>query len=148
MAANSKRIEEKTLMLTFKSINGLGPWHLSDLLHTKTSSRCLRSSDGQSLAIPLFKLRTVGDRSFCSAGPRLWNALPQCMRNKSLLCSAADPGISFSSLLHSYLKATHYYGLSPASPLLHTLTMLRVVGYPMRTESPSGSVYAIENSPA
>ncbi len=144
----AKRIEEKTLMLTFKSINGLGPTYLSDLLHTKTSSRCLRSSDGQSLAIPLFKLRTVGDRSFCSAGPRLWNALPQFMRNKSLLCSAADPGISFSSLLHSYLKATHYYGLSPASPLLHTLTMLRVVGYPMRTESPSGSVYAIENSPA
>jgi hypothetical protein len=142
----AKRIEEKMLMLTFKSINGLGPSYLSDLLHTKVSSRCLRSSDGQSLAIPLFKLRTVGDRSFCSAGPRLWNALPQFMRNKSLLCSAADPGISFSALIHSYLQATHYYGLSPASSLLHTVTLLRVVGYPMRTESPSGSAHAKENS--
>jgi len=47
-----------------------------------------------------------------------------------------------------YLKTAYYFGLSSASPVQQTVALVWNVGYPMRTESPSGYVYAIENSPA
>ena len=144
----NKRIEEKTLKVTFKSLNGLCPAYLSDLLNKKLHSRSLRSADGHRLATPLLKLRTVGDRSFSSVGPRLWNELPLCLRDGSQIRANADPGTSFSTLLRSYLKTTYYSGLLAASPVLQTVALVWNVGYPMRTESPSGYVYAIENSPA
>ncbi len=111
-------------------------------------TRSLRSADAHSLATPLFKLRTVGDRSLSSVGPRLWNELPLYLRDGSQIRANADPGTSFSALLRSYLKATYYSSLSSASPVLPTVALVGNVGYPMRTESPSGYVYAIENSPA
>jgi len=49
----------------------------------------LHALDGHSLVTTLFKLRIDGDRSFCLTGPRLWNALPQGLHNKSLICTAA-----------------------------------------------------------
>ncbi len=144
----NERIEEKILKITFKSQNGLCPSYLSDLLSKKVYSRSLRSADGHSLETPLFKLRTVGDRSFSSVGPRLWNNLPLSLRDGSQIRANADPGTSFSALVRSYLKAAYYSGLSSASPVLQTVALVWNVGYPMRTESPSGYVYAIENSPA
>ncbi len=144
----NKRVEEKALEFVFKSKEGLRPSYLAGLLQAKVAPRALRSSDTHSLLIPFFRLRTVGDRSFCSAGPRLWNKLPQFLRDGTLFCTAADPGTSFSARLHSYLITTHCFGLSPASSVLRTLTFMRAVGYRKRTESPSGCVYAIENSPA
>ena len=144
----NKRIEEKILKITSKSLTGLCPTYLSDLLTKKVHTRSLRSADGHSLAVPLLKLRTVGDRSFSSVGPRLWNDLPLRLRDGSQIRANADPGTSFSTLLRSYLKATCYSGLSSASPVLQTVALVWNVGYPMRTESPSGYVYAIENSPA
>jgi len=58
-----------------------------------------------SVAIPLFKLRTVGDRSFSSVGPRLWNDLPLSLRVGSQISANADPGTTFSAPVCSYLKA-------------------------------------------
>ncbi len=144
----TKRIEEKILKITFKSQNGLCPSYLSDLFIKKVHCRALRSADGHSLVTPLFKLRTVGDRSLCSVGSRLWNDLPLSLRDGSLIRADADPGTSFSALLRSYLKATCYSGLSTASSFLQTVPLVWNVGYPMRTESPTGYVFAIENSPA
>jgi len=81
-------------------------------------------------------------------GPRLWNNLPLSLRDGSQICTNADAGTSFSALILSYLKAAYYSGHSCASPVLQTAALVLNVGYPMRTESPSGYVYAIENSPA
>jgi len=50
---------------------------------------------------------------------------------------------SFSALLRSY-----YSGLSSASPFLQTVVFAWNAGYPMRIESPSDYVHAIENSAA
>ncbi len=108
-------------------------------------SRSLRSTDGHSLVVPFFKLRTVGDRSFGSVGPRLWNDLPLCYRDGSLIRTDADPGTSFSALLRSYLEAACYSGHSTVSSFLNAVPLVvRKVGCPKRTESPSGSVFAIK----
>jgi len=100
----NERIEEKILKITFKSQNGLCPSYLSDLLCKKVHSRSLRSADGNSLATPLLKLRTVGDRSFSSVGRRLWNDFPLTNRDGSQISAIADPGTSFSALVRSYLR--------------------------------------------
>jgi len=81
-------------------------------------------------------------------GPRLRNHVLLSRRDGSQIRAIADPGTSFSAILRSYLKAAYYSGLSSASPVLQTAASMWNVGYPMRTESPSGYVYAIENSPA
>ena len=75
----SKRIEYKILILTYKSLNNLGPKYLSDLLQIRSSSHgmALRSNQQLLLEIPHFsKLPSFGDRSFSVAAPTLWNNLP------------------------------------------------------------------------
>ena len=63
-----------------KSIYGLAPSYLSDLIKVKQkSSYSLRSTDGLLLEVPReTKLMrpTLGGRSFSSAAPALWNSLP------------------------------------------------------------------------
>ena len=132
----------------FQKSNCLCALYLSELISRKPQSRSLRSADEYHLSTPLLRLRTVGDRSFCSAGPRLWNDLPLCLRDFSLIRSDANHSTSFSTHLRSFLKSTYYSGLSPASSFLQSVVLVGNVGYRMRTESPLGSVYAIENSPA
>ena len=106
-----KRIEHKILTLAYKARNGLAPSYLSELLTDFAPARALRSSDSPRLAIPHFKLKTVGDRSFCSVGPRMWNSLPHSLRAGTLACTDATPG-TVSALLRCYLLATHFGGFS------------------------------------
>jgi len=96
----------KILTLVCKARNGLCPSFLADLLHAYVRSRTLRSSDMPTLAIPNFKLKTVGDRSFYSAGPRLWNSLPHSFCAGALACSDATPG-TVAAVLRLHLLATH-----------------------------------------
>ena len=70
------RIKFKLLLMTYKSLNGLAPRYLSDLLHWKTATRTLRSTNKHLLYVPKYKLESYGGRSFSSAAPRLWNELP------------------------------------------------------------------------
>ena len=53
---------------------------LKELVHCRTSQRILRSNRNELLQIPYSRLKTYGDRSFCVAGPRLWNELPVHLR--------------------------------------------------------------------
>ncbi len=49
--------------------------------HTPQSTkRTLRSASSYLLKTPRTKLRTMGDRAFCSSAPNLWNALPVHLR--------------------------------------------------------------------
>ncbi len=99
------------LKLTFKTRIGLAPSYLAELLNDFVPVRALRSSDSPALAVPHFKLKTVGDRSFCSVGPRMWNSLPHSLRAGILACVDATPG-TVTSKIRSFLLATHFDGLS------------------------------------
>ncbi|KAL3066451.1 hypothetical protein OYC64_016411 [Pagothenia borchgrevinki] len=74
------RIEYKVSLLTHQCFYGTAPPYLKELLTPHTSLRTSRSSKANLLKSPRTKLRTMGDRAFCSAAPRLWNALPDHMR--------------------------------------------------------------------
>lgn len=76
----SSRIDYKILLLTHKCITGHAPPYLQELITLKSSSRTLRSSAHLLLQVPTTRLRTMGDRAFCSAAPRLWNHLPSELR--------------------------------------------------------------------
>ena len=141
-----KRIEEKILTMTFKARNGIAPSYLAELLRDYTPVRALRSSDNPTMAVPTFKLKTVGDRSFCSSGPRAWNSLPPSLRAGALACTDDTPGTvsSVSLLPRCYLLATHFDGFSPDSSSLPATSVLRSMR--KRADSPRGSVLAIKKS--
>ena len=64
-----------------KSNNGLAPIYLSELLRYSNSSRLLRSSSQNFLAVPRSRLKTYGDRAFSVIAPKLWNQLPPELRD-------------------------------------------------------------------
>uniref|UniRef100_A0A8C1W0H1 Reverse transcriptase domain-containing protein n=2 Tax=Cyprinus carpio TaxID=7962 RepID=A0A8C1W0H1_CYPCA len=76
----SARIEYKVSLLTHQCIHGNAPSYLQELLTPQTSARSLRSTNTHRLRPPKTKSRTIGDRAFCAAAPRLWNALPEHLR--------------------------------------------------------------------
>ena len=92
------RISFKILIFTFKAIHGLGPEYINNLIGIRDRSRySLRSNSGLLLNQPSAKLRkTLGDRSFTSAAPALWNKLPLYIRN-------TDNFTSFKNILKTHL---------------------------------------------
>ena len=98
------RIKFKILLLTFKALNGLAPEYISELLELKITSRYnLRSSKDMNL-LEHSKVKskaTLGDRSFTVAAPKLWNNLPNALRNVSNVDS-------FKCLLKTYLFKEAY----------------------------------------
>ena len=75
-----ERIKFKLAVTVFKAINGLAPDYLSDLVAPYQTTRSLRSSDTNLLAIPKPNLVRIGDRPFRVAGPLVWNVLPNSLR--------------------------------------------------------------------
>ena len=92
----SFRIDFKVLLLVFKSLNGLAPFYLSNLLLPYEPSRALRSSGSHLLIVPKVRTKTYGEASFQYYGPRLWNSLPEDLR-------AAPTVHIFKSQLKTYL---------------------------------------------
>ena len=92
-----QRIKYKIILLVFKSLNKLAPPYLSDKLVTKPENG-LRSSNQNLLIVPRKNLKSYGDRSFCTAGPKLWNSLPRNMRQMTAL--ELEP---FKAQLKTYL---------------------------------------------
>ena len=75
------RVEFKIALLVFKTLNGLAPQYLSELLVVKPRTRySLRSDSETLLVIPKVTRKTFGDRAFFHAGPTVWNALPSSLR--------------------------------------------------------------------
>ena len=80
------RIRYKILMQTWKTLNGMAPNYLSDLLKRRSDHRCLRSSDNMLLDIPsAFNTNKSIDRAFSRAAPHLWNSTPEAIRCKPTL---------------------------------------------------------------
>ncbi len=104
----SSRIIYKILLLTFKSLHGLAPTYLSDLLSPYTPSRLLRSSGGELLCVPRSRLSSMGGRSFSVMAPKVWNSLPLCLRSITTLHE-------FKSKLKTYLFNQYYRSLPVSS---------------------------------
>ena len=79
------RINFKLLLITFKALYGMAPNYFADLLNIrKNGNYSLRSNDSIMLEYPKEKsLRSFGDRSFSVAATKLWNELPEDIRNIS-----------------------------------------------------------------
>ncbi len=95
------RIQFKILLLAFKSLNGLAPSYLLELLCAHVPVRTLRSTDQFLVDHPTSRLRTRGDRAFAVAAAYLWNALPFVIRSAQSL-------ESFKSLLKTHLFALDF----------------------------------------
>ncbi len=104
----SSRIIYKILLLTFKSLHGLAPTYLSDLLSPYTPSRLLRSSGEELLCVPRSRLSSMGGRSFSVMAPKVWNSLPLCLRSITTLHE-------FKSKLNTYLFNQYYRSLPVSS---------------------------------
>ena len=71
------RIEHKVLTLVFKALKGTAPQYLRDMLKLSKSVRLLRSNNMyMKLHIPKVKRESFANRSFSVMGPRLWNDIP------------------------------------------------------------------------
>ena len=76
----SQRIIYKTVLITFKALNGLAPAYITSLLDRHKPSRQLRSVDKGFLVISASKSKTYGDRAYSVCAPILWNSLPEHLR--------------------------------------------------------------------
>lgn len=75
----------KILLFVYKSLYGLAPEYLSDLIKVHRPSRALRSADQMVLDVPRSLFKARGDRAFAVAAPTLWNALPFSVRSATSL---------------------------------------------------------------
>ena len=91
-----KRITFKLLLLVYKSLNGLGPAYLKELLEYYKPMREGIRYDATSLELPRTALRAYGDRSFRYAAAMEWNKLPDTIR-------LAKSKTSFKSKLKTFL---------------------------------------------
>ena len=82
------RIEFKTLLLTYKALNGLAPSYLKDLVKIRETDRPVRSQYVNTLDYPpdwtKAKVR-IGGRAFMYQAPGLWNNLPVSVRGAATL---------------------------------------------------------------
>ena len=73
------RIHYKVLLLTYKSMNGLAPPYLEELIKKRPMKRT-RADKNNDLSVPKFK-KTFGGRSFAYMGATLWNSLPRELKH-------------------------------------------------------------------
>jgi hypothetical protein len=85
LASNTyMRTEFKIVLITFKILKELVPKYLKDLVSAllPSSYNLRRNNKGILLATPTFKSKkTLGDRAFVVAAPKLWNDLPRDIRD-------------------------------------------------------------------
>jgi len=93
-----QRVQFKLATLVYRSLIGNAPAYLSDdcCLTSSVGARSLRSSDSRTF-VPRRAHNNFGARCFATAGPGLWNSLPQQLR---------QPDVSFTrfkTLLKTFL---------------------------------------------
>ena len=78
----------RILLLVYKTINGLSPSYISDLISFCSSSCSLHScSSSKLLYVPRCKLKSYGDRRSPIVGLKLWNSIPASIRTADFLSS-------------------------------------------------------------
>ncbi len=73
------RIGFKVLLLVYKSLNGLGPKYIADILTEYKPNRPLRSVGSSQLEIPRVHTKH-GESAFSYFAARSWNQLPEEIR--------------------------------------------------------------------
>ena len=71
----------KIILTVFKCLNTEAPEYLKRKLHYRQYSRSLRSVSNKLLKEPRSRTKTYGDRAFSNIAPRLWNGIPNDIRN-------------------------------------------------------------------
>jgi hypothetical protein len=90
------RIQFKIAVITFKTIHGFAPY-----LRELVSLKLISNNNGFCLQPPRARTKkTLGDRAFLTAAPKIWNELPYDVRNEGSYSK-------FKSLLK-----THYFRLA------------------------------------
>ncbi len=79
------RIDYNILLITYKALNGLAPRYLSELLLHYSPPRPLSSQNSGHFIIPKISKSTAGSRSFFYLVPKLWNNLPNTVRETDTL---------------------------------------------------------------
>ena len=77
-------IKHRIATLVYKSLHQLAPQYLQDLIKLEINNygRSMRSTNNyKALHIPRVKRKTFTNRSFSKQGPKLWNMLPNEIRN-------------------------------------------------------------------
>ncbi len=96
------RVDFKILLIVYKSLNGMAPSYISDLLIEHNVTRSLRSSNQRLLFIPKTRRKCRGDHAFATTAPRLWNDFPLFIRMASSVAI-------FKSKLKTYLFDKAFY---------------------------------------
>ena len=81
------RIDFKIAVTVFKSVHGLAPTYLSELLQPYNQARSLRSNNKDLVLTVPRSVNGLGDRSFRIYGPTVWNKLPGNVRATKDLCT-------------------------------------------------------------
>ena len=76
-----KRIEFKILLIAYKTIHGQSADYLKRLIEMYQPSRTLRSSACSLLCPQKAKTENYGCRAFYFVAPKLWNSLPEDIKN-------------------------------------------------------------------
>ncbi len=79
------RISYKILLLAYKALNDLAPAYLTNLLSHYNPTRSLRSQNSGLLVVPRIAKSTKGGRTFSYLAPKLWNSLPDNVRDADTL---------------------------------------------------------------
>ena len=96
-----QRIHFKVMITVFKAMHNTAPAYLQELIVPYVPSRGLRSQEHNLLCVPFTRSTLAGSRAFSIAGPTLWNALPQYLRDISDIAK-------FKRQLKTHLFAQHY----------------------------------------
>ena len=74
------RIVFKILLLTYKNVNGQSPTYLTSLIKCYKPVHSFCSSDRLLLQVPNVSTATYGQRTFSFCALKLWNTLPQTIK--------------------------------------------------------------------
>lgn len=96
-----QRVKFKVLLLVFKCVNNMAPRYLTDLIVPYKSTRSLRSSSQNLLNVPFSRNSSYNERAFGAIGPRMWNGLPNDLREIS------SPE-AFKTKLKTFLFIQHF----------------------------------------
>jgi len=91
-----QRVQFKLATLVYRSLAGTVPAYLSDDCRLYVGTRSLRSADSRTCVVRRAR-NSYGDRCFATAGPGLWNSLPQQLRQSDISYN------HFKTLLKTFL---------------------------------------------
>ncbi len=107
------RIDFKVLLLVYKSLNGLGPKYIADMLTEYKPNRPLRSLGSSQLEIPRVHTKQ-GESAFSYYAARSWNQLPEEIRCAKTLAT-------FKSRPKTHLFSCAFVGMNTATSELTAL---------------------------